>query len=92
MPNIKNHPIADNQLRIAPKNDNQTEKTQTDTKEYFGLGIAKIIVGVETQEIDPATGELRREIITNENSGLNESRVAVESKEIYCLKTQKHHP
>lgn len=92
MPNIKNHPIADNQLRIVPKNDNQAEKTQTDTKEYFGLGIAKIIVGVETQEIDPATGDLRHEIITNENSGLNESRVAVEAKEIYCLKTQKHHP
>ena len=76
MPIIKNHPIADNQIRI-------------NNKEYVGLGITKVMVGVETT--DKENGELRTEIITNDR-GLNERHIAVESQEIYHLKTQKHHP
>jgi len=71
------HPIADNKLLI-------------DDKEYFGLGIEKVIVGVETTDRD-SNGNLRRESIIND-SGLTEYRTAVEGQEIYCLRTQKHHP
>ena len=74
--NIKTHPIADNQLRI-------------NNKEYVGLGISKIVTGVETQDI-LQNGEKRTEIIINEQ-GLNERRIAIEEKEIYKLNTQKHH-
>lgn len=64
------HPIKDNSLII-------------ENKEYIGLGVAKIVVGVENPE--------RTEIIVNED-GYNEARTAVEAQEIYCLKTQKHRP
>lgn len=65
------HPIADNQLRI-------------ENSEYVGLGVTKIIVGVENPN--------EREIIVNPNTGLNEARNRVEAQEIYCLKTQRHRP
>ena len=71
------HPIADNKLLI-------------NEKEYFGLGITKVIIGVETTELGP-DGEYRREIIRNER-GLSEGRRAVEGQEVYNLSTQKHHP
>lgn len=64
------HPIADNSLII-------------ENNEHTGLGIEKIIVGVENPE--------RREILTDEN-GYNYARTAVEAQEIYCLKTQRHRP
>lgn len=66
---IVHHPIADNQLVI-------------ENKEYIGLGVERIIVGVENPN--------EREIIVNPNTGLNEARNRVEAQEIYCLKTQKH--
>ena len=68
---IVHHPIADNQLIIA-------------NNEYVGIGLDKIIVGVENPN--------RREILTDETTGLNYARNAVEAQEIYCLKTQKHRP
>jgi hypothetical protein len=68
---IVTHPIADNQLRI-------------ENKEYIGLDVAKIIVGVENPN--------EREIILNPQTGFNEARNRVEAQEIYCLKTQKHRP
>lgn len=68
---IVHHPIADNQLVI-------------ENKEYIGLGVERIIVGVENPN--------EREIIVNPNTGLNEARNRVEAQEIYCLKTQKHRP
>lgn len=71
--NIITHPIADNKLLIG-------------SKEYEGLGVSKIILGVETS--DPN----RREIVQDPETGLNYSRTAVEAQEIYCLKTQKHRP
>lgn len=74
--NIKTHPIADNQLRI-------------NNKEYIGLGINKVITGIETQDI-LQNGEKRTEIILNDQ-GLNERRIAIEEKEIYKLSSQKHH-
>lgn len=64
------HPIKDNSLRI-------------ENYEYTGLGLEKVIVGVENTD--------RTEIIVN-NEGYNEARTAVEAQEIYCLKTQKHRP
>ena len=67
---IVTHPIKDNSLII-------------ENKEYTGLGVAKIVVGVENVN--------RTEIIVN-NDGYNEARNAVEAQEIYCLKTQKHRP
>ena len=72
--NIKTHPIADNQLRI-------------NNKEYVGLGISKIVTGVETQDI-LQNGEKRTEIIINEQ-GLNERRIAIEEKEIYKTYNKK---
>lgn len=69
--NIITHPIKDNKLII-------------DGKEYFGLGVEKIIVGVENPD--------RREILRDKATGYNYSRTAVEAQEIYCLKTQRHHP
>lgn len=64
------HPIKDNSLVI-------------ENHEYTGLGVEKVIVGVENPD--------RTEIIVN-NEGYNEARTAVEAQEIYCLKTQKHRP
>lgn len=64
------HPIKDNSLII-------------ENKEYTGLGVAKIVVGVENPN--------QTEIIVNKD-GYNEARTAVEAQEIYCLKTQKHRP
>ena len=69
--NIITHPINDNKLLI-------------ENKEYTGLGVSKIIVGVENPD--------RREILQDKDTGLNYSRNAVEAQEIYCLKTQKHSP
>ena len=69
--NIITHPIADNKLVI-------------EGKEYTGLGVSKIIVGVENPD--------RREILQDKETGLNYSRNAVEAEEVYCLKTQKHSP
>ena len=75
------HAIGDNKLLI--KKDNTSE-----VQEYFGLDVDKIIVGVETKELDE-NGNLKREIVQN-SLGLNESRVAVEAQEIYNRKTRKH--
>lgn len=66
---IVTHTIADNQLRI-------------ENAESIGLGVAKIIVGVENPN--------EREIIQNPQTGLNEARNKVEAQEIYNLKTKKH--
>jgi hypothetical protein len=75
--NIITHPVADNKL-LAPH-----KETQRIT-EYTALGVSKIIVGIENPD--------RREILQDKETGLNYSRTAVEAKEIYCLKTQKHSP
>lgn len=69
--NIITHPVADNKLLI-------------NEKEYTGLGVSKIITGLENPN--------RREILQDKDTGLNYSRTAVEAQEIYCLKTQKHSP
>jgi hypothetical protein len=53
-----------------------------ENNEYIGLDIDKIIVGVENPN--------EREIIVNQQTGLNEARNRVEAQEIYCLKTKKH--
>ena len=71
MANIVHHEIQDNQLLI-------------ENKEYFGIGISKVIVGVENPN--------RQEILQDPNTGLNYSRNAVEAQEVYNLRTQKHHP
>lgn len=68
---VVQHTIKDNQLRI-------------NNKEYVGLDIEKVIVGVENTE--------RQEIVQDPTSGLNYSRNAVEGQEVYKLSTQKHHP
>jgi len=65
------HPIRDNQLMI-------------NNKEFFGLNVSKVIVGVENSE--------RTELLTDPNTGLNYSRTAVEGQEIYNISSQKHHP
>ena len=65
------HPIADNQLII-------------ENNEYTGLGVAKIIVGVENPE--------SRETLVDPVTGYKYARNTVETHEIYCLKTQKHRP
>ena len=64
------HQINDNQLLI---ND----------KEFFGLNISKVIVGVENPD--------RTETLTDETTGTNYRRKAVEGQEIYNISTQKHH-
>lgn len=69
--NIITHPVADNKLII-------------EQKEYTGLGVSKIILGVENPD--------RREILQDKVTGLNYSRTAVEAKELYCLQTQRHSP
>lgn len=69
--NIITHPVADNKLII-------------EQKEYTGLGVSKIILGVENPD--------RREILQDKETGLNYSRTAVEAKELYCLQTQRHSP
>lgn len=66
---IVTHTIADNQLRI-------------DNSEAIGLGVTKIILGVENPN--------EREIIYNHQTELNEARNKVEAHEIYNLKTKKH--
>lgn len=65
------HQIRDNQLMV-------------NNKEYFGLNITKVIVGVENPN--------KTEILTDENTGLNYSRTAVEGQEVYSISSQKHHP
>lgn len=65
------HPIQDNQIRI-------------NNKEYVGLDIDRIYVGVENPE--------RQEIVKNPDTGLNYSRNAVEAVEVYNLSKQKHSP
>lgn len=69
--NLITHPVVDNKLLI-------------NEKEYTGLGVSKIITGIENPN--------RREILQDKETSLNYSRTAVEAKEIYCLKTQKHSP
>ena len=71
MSKIVQHEIKDNLLII-------------DNKEYFPLGLSKIITGVENEN--------RQEILKDEETGLNYSRNAVEGQEIFNLKNQKHHP
>jgi hypothetical protein len=68
---IVTHKISDNQLRI-------------ENHEYTGLGVSKIIVGVENPD--------RRETLVDPTTGYNYARNAVEAQEIYCLKTQRHRP
>lgn len=74
--NITTHTISDNKLLVA--------KEDGTNSEYTGLGVSKIILGVENED-----GV--REIQTDSSTGYNYSRVAVEAQEIYCLNTQKHH-
>ena len=57
-------------------------------KEYVGLGINQVIVGVESQQI-LSNGQPPQEIITRED-GYRESRNLVEGKEIYNLRNPKH--
>ena len=66
---------------IHPIADNQL---RIENNEYIGLDVAKIIVGVENPD--------EREIIVNQQTGLNEARNRIEAQEIYCLKTQRHRP
>ena len=68
MSKIVQHEIKDNLLII-------------DNKEYFPLGLSKIITGVENED--------RQEILKDEETGLNYSRNAVEGQEIFNLKNQK---
>lgn len=72
--------VGENALLI--KKDDESE-----SKEYVGLDVDRIIVGVETDEVD-ADGNQRREIVTN-SLGLNEARVAVEAQEIYNAATRR---
>ena len=65
------HPIRDNRLMI-------------NNKEFFGINISKVIVGVENSD--------QTELLTDENTELNYSKTAVEGQEIYNISTQKHHP
>lgn len=68
---IVHHPIADNSLVI-------------ENSEYIGLGVAKIIVGIENPE--------EREVVQDPTTGYNYARNKVETQEVYCLKTQRHRP
>lgn len=74
------HAIGDNRLVIQ-------EDALSEPKEYIGIDLDKIIVGVETSDLD-RSGNPRREIVRN-SRGLNEARVAIEAQEIYNRQTRK---
>ena len=68
------HPIGDNKITIY--------NPQTgETNEYIGIGLDRIIVGVENPD--------KRELLKDPASGYNYSRNAVEAYEIYNRKTQQ---
>ena len=61
-------------------------------KEYTPVvpaGFQHVFVGVETVELDPDTGQPRKEIIVDPETGLNQARTAVEAHEVYNFKKQK---
>ena len=71
---VTTHSIGDNKLSIY-------NPETAETNEYIGLGLDRIIVGVENPEV--------REILKDPNTGYNYSRNAVEAYEIYNRKTQQ---
>ena len=68
---VTTHSIGDNKLSIY-------NPETAETNEYIGLGLDRIIVGVENPEV--------REILKDPNTGYNYSRNAVEAYEIYNRK------
>ena len=67
---VVTHPVNDNIL-------------MTNNKETFILGAEKVIVGVDSGEM---------EIAQDPETGLNYQRKKIEGQTVYDLAAQKHHP